>query len=43
MKILNKPKMHYGDYGQEVPQQEEGDGVTALNLQWVLGFNKDID
>lgn len=31
------------DYGHEVPQQEEGDGVTALNLQWVLGFNKDID
>ena len=33
----------YGDYGQEVAQPEEGDGVTALNLQWVLGFNKDID
>ena len=24
-------------------QQDEGDGVNALNLQWVLGFNKDID
>jgi len=23
--------------------QQEGDGVTALNLQWVVGFNKDID
>ena len=35
--------MQYDNYGQEVPQHEEGDGVTALNLQWVLGFNKDIE
>jgi len=33
----------YDQYGQEVPQNEEGDGINALNLQWVLGFNKDID
>ena len=34
---------YYGGYeGQEVPQQE-GDGMNALNLKWVLGFNKDID
>lgn len=32
----------YGDYEEGV-QQDEGDGVNALNLQWVLGFNKDID
>ena len=30
-------------YGDEMPPQEEWDGVNALNLQWVLGFNKDID
>lgn len=30
------------DYDGEM-QQDEGDGVNALNLQWVLGFNKDID
>ena len=33
----------YNDYGQEAPKQPEGDGVNALNLQWVMGFNKDID
>jgi len=34
---------YYGGYeGQEVAAQE-GDGLNALNLQWVLGFNKDID
>ena len=32
----------YDNYGQEVPAQE-GDGINALNLQWVMGFNKDID
>jgi WD40 repeat protein len=32
----------YDAYGNEVPQQE-GDGINALNLQWVMGFNKDID
>jgi len=32
----------YNEFGQE-QQQDEGDGVNALNLQWVLGFNKDID
>jgi len=31
------------EYGQEAPAEEEGDGITALNLKWVLGFNKDID
>ena len=34
--------MYDPGYG-EPPQNEEGDGVNALNLQWVLGFNKDID
>lgn len=33
----------YGYEHDEEMQQEEGDGVNALNLQWVLGFNKDID
>ena len=34
---------YYGGYeGQEVAQQD-GDGMNALNLKWVLGFNKDID
>lgn len=34
----------YADYGQEDQgQNEEADGVSALNLQWVMGFNKDID
>ena len=32
----------YNQYGEEVPQNYEGDGVNALNLQWVMGFNKDI-
>lgn len=32
----------YNQYGEEVPQNE-GDGVNALNLQWVMGFNKDIN
>lgn len=22
---------------------DEGDGVNALNIKWVLGYNKDID
>lgn len=34
----------YADYGNEMGQSQiEGDGVNALNLQWVMGFNKDID
>ena len=33
----------YDQYGHEISQNEEGDGVNALNLQWVLGFNKGID
>ena len=34
----------YDNYGQEMPAQgDETDGVNALNLQWVMGFNKDID
>jgi hypothetical protein len=34
----------YDNYGQEMPPQgDETDGVNALNLQWVMGFNKDID
>lgn len=33
----------YNQYGEEVPQANEGDGVNALNLQWVMGFNKDIN
>ena len=34
----------YADYGNEIGQsQVEGDGVNALNLQWVMGFNKEID
>jgi hypothetical protein len=32
----------YDQYGQEVPDNE-GDGINALNLKWVMGFNKDID
>ena len=31
------------DYGNEAPDNMEGDGVNALNLQWVLGFNKELD
>ena len=31
------------DYGNEAPDNQEGDGVNALNLQWVLGFNKELD
>lgn len=33
----------YDQYGQEVQGNDEGDGINALNLQWVMGFNKDID
>lgn len=42
-------QQEYGDeYGQEEmdPNQMDdqgGDGANALNLQWVIGFNKDID
>ena len=30
---------NYGGGGMN----DEGDGVNALNLKWVLGYNKDID
>ena len=33
----------YDQFGQPIPQDDEGDGVNALNLRWVLGFNKGID
>ena len=33
----------YDQFGQVIPQDDEGDGVNALNLRWVLGFNKGID
>jgi cilia- and flagella-associated protein 251 len=29
--------------GNQMPRYEEGDGLSALNLEWVLGFNKNID
>ena len=35
--------LEYDQYGQEMPQIDQGDGVNALNLRWVMGFNKDID
>lgn len=31
----------YQDYGGE--EEDKNDGQNALNLQWVLGFNKNID
>jgi hypothetical protein len=40
---MNDGNEMYDQYGHEIPQNEEGDGVNALNLQWVLGFNKGID
>ena len=33
----------YNDYGQEAQDMPDTDGTSALNLQWVMGFNKDID
>jgi WD40 repeat protein len=34
----------YDAYGHEqAPEYEETDGSSALNLSWVMGFNKDID
>ncbi len=32
----------YDQYGEE-QMQDMGDGTNALNLQWVMGFNKDMD
>ena len=32
------------DQQQEMPgMDQENDGVNALNLKWILGFNKNID
>ena len=34
----------YNDIGGGQQQDiQENDGTNALNLQWVMGFNKDID
>lgn len=30
------------DYTQVSAEDETSDGLNALNLKWVLGFNKDI-
>lgn len=31
-------------YGDEMDDGDDrNDGMNALNLQWVMGFNKDID
>jgi len=36
------------EYGDEMDpnqmiEEQEGDGSNALNLKWVIGFNKHID
>lgn len=33
----------YDDIGGQQQDVQENDGTNALNLQWVIGFNKDID
>jgi hypothetical protein len=37
-------QQHFEDDNEEMNEHEEfEDSNTALNLKWVLGFNKDID
>ena len=35
--------MNYDYDQQEEKYAEDNDGVNALNLKWVLGYNKEID